>query len=188
MAFNPRKFLLSQNGTVFPKHCILCDVPFDNIQHCSHHLNSADHRHRSDQLRDEQLLIQSLVVKHECVQLSFEPRIAQLSCSNWQNKVRAELLTYLMMDEFDTATNTRLKAITHILERFEHLERVSLLEQVAWRSVCLMNPACKTYDPMYHFQWFQQGWKDRKAELRHASAIAVVMKSVVPFLGKDSKE
>lgn len=184
MAFNPRQFLLNQSVVVYGRHCLVCKEDFEKPDDYYCHTRTLEHQQRVRQLRTEQQLIRSVLNKQQRVQSFFEPRISILSCPDWKKTLRADL--YMFLNEEGPAS-TRETAAVQTLEHFEHLERVALLEQAVWRSVCQLNPAYTTSDPMYNFQWFQQGWKDRKEEMRHSSSIGIVVKSVLPFLGQDSK-
>ena len=183
--FNPRHFLLKQTGIVYEPQCLLCEEHFVNSNAASKHIQGYWHNHRANQISKEKIVIRSMLDKQQRVQSFFEPRISRLSCPDWQNRVRMDV--YMFLNEEGPADEQEITAV-HTLERFEHLERVSLLEQAVWRSVCQLHPANTTSDPIYNFQWFQQGWKDRKEEMRHFSSIEIVVKSVLPFLGKDSKK
>jgi hypothetical protein len=68
------------------------------------------------------------------------------------------------------------------LKRYEHLERISLVEQAVWRAVCQMTPKSPKNDTLFWRRWLVEGWKERKEELRNCNAIPIIL----PFVGNDS--
>jgi hypothetical protein len=68
-----------------------------------------------------------------------------------------------------------------LLNRYENMERLSLLYLAVWKEECLAQmPAMYTVSSAR--EWFAAGWKEHKAEQSKSSVMAVVVRMVQPFL------
>jgi len=110
-----------------------------------------------------------------------QTRIDQLGLSAWRDAVQACLFRYLTGTE---DTELCLSDAITALRKYEHLERISLLELAVWKATCIVEmPSCTDYYAVT--QWFKSGWKIQKeAQRKSGASISIIMSMVVPFLDK----
>jgi hypothetical protein len=107
------------------------------------------------------------------------PRIEKLGLQRWRHHVRSDLCTYLGSVGQDY--KTMIRATNH-LQKYEHLERISLLELVAWKAACVADTEANLslYEMM---EWLNHGWKTNKTKLQRCTAVTnVIVQNVVEFL------
>jgi hypothetical protein len=116
-----------------------------------------------------------------CTIVELQLRVDQLGLKAWQTEVLAQLYWCLLYQfSHDNSALTRMKAAETLLVKYEHLERVSLLELAAWKAVCI---AAKVNGCHHSWQeWYRGGWKGSKPGARTAREIGILVVSVVPFL------
>jgi len=170
--------------------CFLCNKCGISPSEWNQHQNDQSHKERYTKAT-QALKEHKDVMQRRSTVKSFEARISRLSYSVWRNELQAMQLSFLMkelsflMKELNIASSSQL--FLKKLQHFEHLERVSLLEQAVWRSVCQMAPNGSSKDPLYYMNWFTEGWKEQKEKMRGLNAISVIITAVLPFLGGNSK-
>jgi len=69
-----------------------------------------------------------------------------------------------------------------LLEKYEHLERISLLQQAVWKASCEMSPDKPVNDAIYWKNWLNKDWKQKKTDTRNSFAISVIIPLVIPSL------
>jgi hypothetical protein len=110
-----------------------------------------------------------------------------LALEQWQSLVRCQLYWLLLNYRAWTAYGFDKFEITGDVEKtldtYEWKERLVLLDLMLWRAVCQSTDS-------YH-SWrdgTNQGWKQRKAEMRGSSNIDIILRAVLPFLGDEPEE
>jgi hypothetical protein len=133
-----------------------------------------------------------------------DPKIQQLGCLQWQNKIQYELLSHFQSittcvpDTMLFMSNAqRLDDIGRLLDEYVFLEQVSLLELAVWKAACIMQldeeddeksefaadePKPKRRTLLEVLEWMNTGWKSQKAKTRSSNSIEVIMVAVLPFL------
>jgi hypothetical protein len=107
-------------------------------------------------------------------------RVESLGLDLWKDKVYAYLFREIFKQDRDT-TNYMSSAKV-LLEKYERLETISLLELAVWKDICIMNPGKPSNNSFFWFSWATEGWKTIKGELYDSRDIAIIMSSIVPFL------
>ena len=107
------------------------------------------------------------------------PRVDQLSLS-LKSAMESLMLRYVTNQDMALKKDD----INTSMQRYEHLERISLLQQAVWKSVCLlMTPDEPTTDYLFWARWSKEGWKKRKLETRHSGEAQIIITAVLPFIG-----
>jgi hypothetical protein len=114
---------------------------------------------------------------------------AQLRCLSSrsdQDEVCAALYKFIFANPCDV---TGAKEMVQTALSFCYAkERLGALELVIWKAMCLVQvPPSAVTDLHLWNAWCQRGWKIHKNDVRHASSLAVVMSSVVPFVDQSEE-
>jgi hypothetical protein len=146
--------------------CLLCNVTLEE-PHFNRHCQEQTHIQRMEEIRRMQG--NPITVRSAVLQL----RIDQLGLKAWQSEVHDHLYWCLLYQFTNVTTaNDRMTEAETLLGKFEHLERVSLLELAAWKAVCI---ATKDNGCHHSWQeWYDTGWKAAKPETRTAREIGIV--------------
>jgi hypothetical protein len=158
--------------------CILCGVP--GLSDMSQHVREPDHLERQRQVNEALNEQRSFAFRTSQVE-SLKPRIARLGSSNWQHELDSLLLTYLLDKKL--AFHVACKPIIEKLEKYEHMERICLLEQAVWRTVCQINPEKPPNNALFWEHWLKEGWKEKKKEMYHSKESGIIISSVLLFVG-----
>jgi hypothetical protein len=77
------------------------------------------------------------------------------------------------------------RAVNNLL-KYEHIERILLLELVSWKAACIrdMDENKTILDVL---EWMNDGWKENKTRLRYSTATTVIVENVLGFLGGPRK-
>jgi hypothetical protein len=112
----------------------------------------------------------------------------------WENRVLTQLLHYMAGDiDGSNAIQQHLLEAERLLEKYERLERLALLELAIWKATCTRHAGevkvdpkhVKTVEDTIRFAKRQRSaWKEYKTEMCHSNAIEIIMKQVIPFVGK----
>jgi hypothetical protein len=177
-------------------HCSLCGCYINSQNNFIAHIKKS--RHLSNlpafKVREETELNAGRVFLSRFNSVSRIKRRASELFETWENHVLAQLLHY-MAGAIDGSTDTyqHLGEAGRLLEKYERMERLSLLELAVWKATCRrhagevkVDPSnLKTVEDTIRFAEKQRTvWKDYKTELRHSNAIEIVMSQVIPFVGK----
>lgn len=118
---------------------------------------------------------------------SFYPlkaRIKRLGSPAWRNDVQLHMIPYYEIKpsprQMDFQVPPGVSIVDTLLSKYELMEEISLLELAAWKSACIMEKLHLSYYEM--LEWLRIGWIDKKQEMRHSPAVAVIIRCVVPFL------
>lgn len=113
----------------------------------------------------------------------FLHRVDQLGLPAWRDAVQAALFRYAIVapHHTDGAVDDQLGAAVAMLQRYEHQERLALLELAVWKGGCLSQmPAVAGYHAAQ--EWLATGWQSEKTMQRQPNAVAIVVGTVRPFL------
>jgi hypothetical protein len=116
---------------------------------------------------------------------ALQPRIEKLGLRAWQYEAESKLYWTLLNNNADGARAAQWMAeAIAVIQKYEEMERISLLELAIWNAVCIGNPDNTMAKDDYHSwqDWFREGWKCNKSAMRKANAIAVIISAVLPFL------
>jgi hypothetical protein len=164
-----------------PRHYRLVSELLATQQHTSHELNR---RHANSE-------------RLSC-------RIEQLGLAAWQHTVRSLLYEYVHAAGAvapGLSRGTYSLAVSSLV-KYEHMERVSLIEMAAWKHSCIMalddddsntgNEQQQQQSPretMSSFldvkAWERHGWKAIKMTMRRFEATNVIVQCVLPYLDQD---
>ena len=106
-----------------------------------------------------------------------KPRVSNLGLQAWRDRVNVLLLDYMTDDSCSDVD------VSELLEKYELMEQVSLLELTIWKTSCQMSePSGRSGDSFDWHCWLSSDWQQKKGEMRHSNAIAIVITHVLPFL------
>ena len=115
-------------------------------------------------------------------------RIDCLGLPAWRDAVQASLFRYLSLQDEGNDDNS-LQPAYRILNKYEHWERIALLELAVWKAICLVKmPAEACTDYYAAKKWLDSGWKTLKSAQRQSNAVDIVLSRVVPFLDRHSSD
>ena len=118
---------------------------------------------------------------------TFKVRIDKLGLRSWRRHVKSKLFWLLLhCGVEDLVYNAKLIAEAEsLLSKYEHMERISLLELAIWKAVCIAIPVNVVAKNDYHSwqDWARNGWKGGKSAMYKANEIGIIISSVIPFLG-----
>jgi hypothetical protein len=164
--------------------CELCEDVGMTEKELNNHCGRNPHISRVSQIRQMQQN-QSVV---QCAAL--QPRIDELGLRAWQSEVESKLYwTLLNHGAIDrTLATQRMVEAEALIQKYEGMERIALLELAIWKAVCIVNPDSTIARNDYHFwqEWAREGWKCSKSTMRKANAIAIIMTAVLPFLADEN--
>jgi len=97
--------------------------------------------------------------------------------TTWRWKMQALLLEYVQGD-------TTLCKARQTLQKYEKMERLSLLELAVWKASLMSDPYFKTMDDLDAYWTLERGFDPvaYKNDRRVTSGITVIIQSVLPFL------
>lgn len=144
------------------------------------HCNSEQHRQKVAQIRcrrDGLLRNEHVGRRIDDVQ-QLEKRAKRLRYSPpWRDDIDRALYEALMKSS-DPSILQRAGAT---VRRYEHMERVSLLEVAIRKYACLDDTVKPIRDIVAISQWLKDGWKVNKSKTRGCRAISIIVTHVVPF-------
>jgi hypothetical protein len=119
-----------------------------------------------------------------------EKRLTKLEHIKWQLHVKGLLFDYL-----STGDSSILQRVELLLNMYEHMERLSLLELAVWKAACMSHTAevkpddsqsimTTLHDAILFTAKHQYTWKNYRTETRKSNAHEIIIKQVLPFLGK----
>lgn len=112
----------------------------------------------------------------------FLPKVNQLESMEHRERVHSKLFWFTLKDPSHPAYDCMREAKS-LTDKFQHRDRVSLLELMSWKVVCIMQcPNKDITDYLAWLDWSRHGWKQEKAAMRHSNVVHVIVSSVLPFL------
>ena len=129
-------------------------------------------------------------------ELILDTRAKALGCSKWTKAIQRSLFCSLAEmrrlsnhcheDEQHSPTCTEIAVapVRKLLSQMEDMERVSLLEQSVWKTLCVTHFPRPLTNLLEVQEWQKQGWKTAKEDFRHDSGIHIIVSNVLPFLIK----
>jgi hypothetical protein len=70
-----------------------------------------------------------------------------------------------------------------MIERHGRNQRKYLLELAAWKAMCLVSASAGWRSYHLWHDWWRQGWKGYKKQLRDANEIGIIVRLVLPYIG-----
>jgi hypothetical protein len=120
---------------------------------------------------------------------ALEIRLTKLFSIKWQRNVKGLLFDYLQTRDASILEKAEIS-----LNNYEYMERLSLLELAVWKAACISHAgqvevdsktSVKTfYDAILCAAKHQHTWKKYRTDTRKSNAIEIIIKHVIPFLGK----
>lgn len=104
-------------------------------------------------------------------------KIASWEHTPWKEKTKILLGRSLL--EGNPAVLIRAKKL---VEHYEHLNRISLLELAAWKACCLKSPPKTIRSYVGWQQWVSGGWERNKRSFFRCNDIVIIVEAVLPFL------
>jgi hypothetical protein len=187
--------------------CILCgpmnsparDDEFPNIMQSDEDRkrHAQSFRHKIKGLEDIGLVtsIGKTVLRRNTSALDLERRADRLQYLKWQLHVKGVLYDYMKLDINCLIADEAplLVQATTLLQKYEHMERLSLLELAVWKAACISRATRVELDSMASMKSVEDAvlfvannhrtWKEHRTETRKTNAIEIVIKRVLPFLG-----
>jgi hypothetical protein len=126
--------------------------------------------------------------------LDLDSRADRLQSLNWKLQVQGVLYRFMKLDLVHSSTDTIYSLLGQaetLLQKFEQMERLSLLELAVWKAACISCAGrvevagMKTLDDaIMCVANNRHTWKQYRAETRKTNAIEIIIQRVLPFLGK----
>jgi hypothetical protein len=128
---------------------------------------------------------------------SIERRASKLF-DTWKNRVLAQLLRHKTPGVTDHCIFPFLEEAQRLLEKYERMELLSLLELAVWKATCTqlagevkvdpqnvrtVEDAIRFVDAIRFAKKQRSAWRDYKTEMRHSNAIEIILSQVIPFVG-----
>lgn len=117
-------------------------------------------------------------------------QIKSLGLPRWRHHLKAELYEYILDNQrqVDQVVRGIPSSIQKQLKKYIKLEQTSLLELAVWKASCLWFDGSQSFHTMQDIldQWTVDERFDPaayKSERRYTSSVAVIMHSVIQFLG-----
>jgi hypothetical protein len=157
--------------------CRLCDVGDIAEGHWRSHVATPNHK------RKMELLCKSLELEYTFSTrrrraIPIKQRIAKLGLQRWRDDVNSKLLDYLLDSRISSNFEVRLA-----LEKYEIMEKISLLELAVWKTACQMSiPPVALRDSLDWHLWLTSGWESKKNKMRQTNAISIIVAHVCTFL------
>jgi len=123
VTFKPRCYIYETDC------CPLCERSGLSFEGWMQHQKESEHLKRVDKI-NKLIEAQSGLLRRMRATKFYKTRVASLSYKIWHNEIQAGFLSYLMQDSSSTL---QLRRTIQKLKRYEHLERISILEQHVWR-------------------------------------------------------
>lgn len=170
-------------------HCNLCKCTIHSDSKIISHCKTGSHKAHVSGLKAEDKSRYTLLSRYNSVS-EIKRRASQLF-ETWQNHILAELLRYLAADQA-RSSHCHLQEAGRLLEMYEPMERLSLLELAVWKACCISRAGevrvdpndVKTVDMAIRFAKKQKlSWKDYTAVMRQSNAIEIIIRNVIPFVG-----
>jgi hypothetical protein len=169
-------------------NCALCNQPayknYSRLQMVNHCQHDSCHTAAMNDLLYRQGKIKADFLSWRLKFSLLEPRIEQLGARDWRVHDREDLFSRLISltaEGNSQAMKSHMSDSEKLLLKYEHKERVSLLEMAVWKASCVMDKSEElTYYAM--LDWKSRGWKESKDKMRSCNAIEVIVRSVLPFL------
>jgi hypothetical protein len=194
MTSNPQSFYFGisqpcgqhvENGYIW--QCTLCDRSLREIDLTKHIFEAIHQKHVSHIAMGEICVSSSLNRRTTIVPL--ESRLTKLEDTKWQFHVKALLYDFLSTGDYRIPYKAE-----NLLRLYEHMGRLSLLELAVWKAASISHAgqvevdskmSMKTvHDAILCAAKHQHTWKKYRPETRKSNAIEIIMKHVLPFLGK----
>ena len=120
------------------------------------------------------------------------PRIERLPCKKWQINTHG----FFSMNLSQTRARSDKKSLNEqrsrafektrdLLERYENLELITVLELAAWKASCMINGPILNGPPTTFIHWISDGWKQTKKDHYKCNEMEIIVSCVVPFLFED---
>jgi hypothetical protein len=125
--------------------------------------------------------------------LDLDSRADRLPSLNWKLEIQGVLYRYVKLDTTCMANEgmSLLIQAETLLQKYEQMERLSLLELAVWKAACT---SCVEFDSKTNMKTLHDAilfvannrhtWKKYRTEMRKSNAIEIVIQHVIPFLGK----
>jgi hypothetical protein len=179
--------------------CILCDLAIKSEQERRNH--SFNTGHRANVVETLELLGKKydigggkMMLTRGTNALDLDSRADRLQSLNWKLQVQGVLYRFMKLDVVHSSTDTIYSLLGQaetLLQKFEQMERLSLLELAVWKAACISCAGrvevagMKTLDDaIMCVANNRHTWKQYRAETRKTNAIEIIIQRVLPFLGK----
>lgn len=175
--------------------CTLCDTNLREVDVTAHVMKHYGHRNSILKLAMEQSWAENAFQRRTKV-VALESCLVKLEYTKWQLCVKG-----LLFDHLSTGDSSILQKAENAIDMYEHMERLSLLELAVWKEACISHAgnveldsktsildsktSMKTlHDALLFTAQHQHTWKKYRTETRKSNAIEMIIKHVLPFLGK----
>ena len=178
--------------------CILCNLAIKSEQERTNH--AFDTIHRENLAEVVKLLGKKyghngdIIIHLGTSALALDSRAERLQSINWKLQVQEVLFRYMKLDSTCNPAGAEYSLLFQaktLLQKFEQMERLSLLELALWKATCILCAGrvevagMKTLDDaIMCVANNRYTWKKYRVEMRKSDAIEIIIQHVLPFLGK----
>jgi hypothetical protein len=182
--------------------CILC-TPGKGIKSEQERENHASTpNHRANVVKTLELLGKKyahrdcrIILRRNSNVVDLESSVDQLQSLNWKLQVQGVLYRYMKLDTCSASDEASLLGdVKALIQKYEQMERLSLLELAVWKAACISRAGQEEVDSKTSIKtlhdailWVANNhhtWKKYRKEMRKSNAIEIVIQHVLPFLGK----
>ena len=195
-----KNFLIYNSDTRFYK-CCLCGTGIMTEAAQKYHISGRYHRNMIKQFDRAGKKFLDLACWHDET-MTLNSRAQALGLQKWRTAVQSAIFCSLekmhevsakeaqhngRLKVIPSPTDQALKETRNILDHFEQLERLSLLELAVWKALCTLELPISKTNTEESRAWETEGWKAMKSRLRHHRGVNIILLSqVVPFLVEKS--
>ena len=175
--------------------CTLCGTGNISPTSIASHFAGATHRHKMSQEVHKLRILDSAEWADAAMRL--DARAQALGCSKWTKAAHSAIFCSLAKMQREShqrrpgvkvavsPTASALKDSWQLLDHFEEMERLSLLELAVWKALCSNNFPSPMRNLLEVWDWQKTGWKSVKSKFRQDRGINIILSGVVPFLGNE---
>jgi hypothetical protein len=181
--------------------CVLCGVVIKSEENRRQHAKAGNHQDnvvKSFEKSSKQYVanLGMRTLRRHTNALDIESGVDRLQSPNWQLHVQGVLYRYMKLadDMFSSEEASLLTQAKTLLQKYEQMERLSLLELAVWKAASISHAGQVELDSKMNMKTVhdailcaakhQHTWKKYRTETRKSNAIEIIMKHVLPFLGK----
>ena len=194
-----KNFLIYDSDTRFYK-CCLCGTGLMTEAAQKYHISGRYHRNKINESHVARQRFLDLACWNDET-MTLNSRAKALGLQKWTTEAQSAILCSLermhkvsakeakqcgRLRVIPSPTDQALKEARNIIDHFEQMERLSLLELAVWKALCTLEHPFPMMNLKEIRAWETEGWKAAKSRFRRHRGINIILSQVVPFLVEKS--
>jgi hypothetical protein len=188
-------------GSAKTWRCILCGLPIESEELRRRHAQDTRHKQEVEKALTKFSMeydrkAGATILRRNTSVIDLEIGADRLQSLHWQLHVQGILYRYMRLDMTSLVSDeaSLLKQAKTLLQKYEQMERLSLLELAVWKAACVSRSTRVDLDSKMSMKSVEDAvlcvannhhtWKEYRTETRRSNAIEIIIKHVLPFLGK----